>query len=363
MRIAIIGVGILAGKGSQGIPAFHAAINELSKQHSVVVYSFIPIRGKLANVKIRSVPFQRMPQKLQYVYLGARFLMDHLQRRHDVIHAQSPFPAGVMARFFRRYFSIPWVLSFHAGEAAYMPEVPYGDLLNPFLRKVNTEVSNDAQLITCMSGHQQQMIRRNLSPSASIKVLPRGIVMSSLREKQLRSPYIFLHVSYYQPVKGLDMLLQTFKSLVSKVDCKLIIAGRNYGEEVDAMIDSLGLTDHITIKGPLANADVTNEMSNADFLLHTSFCEGLPMVAIEAMAHGVVVCGTHTGIMADLAPDKCLTVHDRNPELLADQILKLARNEALYFEVRKKAWQWCSDHDMKWYIAELLKCYQLVVRR
>jgi hypothetical protein len=74
---------------------------------------------------------------MQFAVMAALFLADHVRERFDVIHAQSPFPAGKLAHHLNAFLKIPWVLSFHAGEAAEQPEVPYGDLLNPYLKKNN----------------------------------------------------------------------------------------------------------------------------------------------------------------------------------------------------------------------------------
>jgi glycosyltransferase involved in cell wall biosynthesis len=363
MNIAVIGVGIVPTKTSGGIPAFLAALKELSKDHNVTVYSFIPVLKNYPGIRIRCVPSSRLPQKLQYLYLGVLFFFDHLAARTDVIHAQSPFPAGVLSRRLSGIFKVPWILSLHAGEAVYMPDIPYGDLVNPFLRKVNSSVTKAAPVVVAMSEHQAVMIRENLAPGKDVIVLPRGMVVPPLKERDFREVPTFLHVAYYQPVKDPQLLLDVFRYLSKRMKFSLLIAGGNYPTSFTDEIVNMGLMNDIKVLGPLTHDSILNLMNEADYLIHTSICEALPMVALEAMTRGVVVCGTAVGIMADLSPKYCLAVDGRTGRELAERIIELQSSPQAVNELRLRAWQWVNDHDLDWYKNELTKCYQKAIDR
>jgi glycosyltransferase involved in cell wall biosynthesis len=360
MNIAVIGVGILPTHDSNGIPAFHAALRELAKAHTVTVYSFIPVLDD-DQIRQRSVPFKRLPQKLQYLYLGFLFLMDHFFNRVEVIHAQSPFPAGVLARKLSKITRVPWLLSFHAGEAANMPEVPYGDLLIPFLKKINSAITQKAPMVIAMSQHQARMIQENLGYPGEVICLPRGMVVPLLKEKKRNEIPSFLHASYYQPVKDPLFILEVMKELSFLTDFQLVIAGANYPENFREKIRALRLENNIRFVGSVSHEEVLTMLGNVDFLIHTSHCEGLPMVALEAMSRGAVVCGTSVGIMADLSPGHCITTNNRDPNALALAIIDCWNNPLKYSSIRMKAWQWVSEHDMDWYIKQLTTCYHKAI--
>jgi glycosyltransferase involved in cell wall biosynthesis len=361
MRIAFFGVGILPAPDSSGIPAFHAALRELSKTHEVTVYSFIPVYKSQLGLKIRCVPSKKLRQSLQYFYLGFFFILDHVSRRFDIVHAQSPFPSGVIARILCKIFRLPWLLSFHAGEAVYMPEIPYGDLVNPFLKRINTQITQQAPTLVAMSHHQADMIKKNLEVNKSITVLPRGIVVPNIKPKVFKDDWTFLHVSYNQPVKNTTLLLNTFKLLSEQINCHLFIAGANYQGDFFNLIKQFNLQERVTLLGAVDHPEVLSKMDSSDFLIHTSICEALPMVALEAMSRGVVVCGTRVGIMADLSPEFCITVEDNDASSLATEIIRICEKPDDYIAIRIKAWQWVRDHDMDWYIKELLACYQKTI--
>jgi glycosyltransferase involved in cell wall biosynthesis len=363
MNIAVIGVGILPTVSSNGIPAFHAALRELAKLHSVTVYSFIPVLKSEADIRVRCVYPKKLPQKLQFILLGILFLWDHLFRRFDIIHAQSPFPAGILAHNLSRFLGVPWLLSFHAGEAAEMPEVPYGDLLNPFLRRVNTRVTMLSRFIMTMSEHQAAMVRKNFAIDRELITLPRGIRSNPLKEKTFNLPWKFIHISYNQPVKGVEMLLETIRHVEEFIPCELTIVGGNYGHEFRSQLAKYKLKGAVHIAGPVSNDQAISMMLESDFLIHTSWCEGLPMVALEAMSHGVVVCGTAVGVMSDLSPSCCITVLERDAVALGNKIVQACRDKEIYLSTRMNAWNWISDHDMDWYVKELTNHYKKIIAK
>ena len=365
-HLAVIGVGIVGtGKHNEGIPAFVQALQVLSKEYRITVYSFIPVNKQnvSSDIRVRCVPFANMPIRLCYMYLGVIFFLDHLRKRIDLVHAQSPFPAGVLAFYIRRIFNIPWLLSFHATEAVYMPERNFGDLMNRSLAKKSIAIAQHADAIMTMSKFQVDDIRKNLAVTKSIQVLPRGIEVPALESKRLRLPLQFIHISYYQPVKDHATLLKTIARVNRHVDFELKIIGDNYGQEFENQIRTLAPGVKINVIGPLPHRQIIDELKKADLLIHTSFYEGLPMVALEAMAHGVVVCGTHVGIMADLSGKGCVTAPVGDDERLADAIIGIANAPDKFSSCRTQAHQWVKAHDMNGYISELKKCYDNLIGR
>jgi glycosyltransferase involved in cell wall biosynthesis len=170
-----------------------------------------------------------------------------------------------------------------------------------------------------------------------------------------------LHVSYHQPVKNATLLLNTFRLLCDQINCRLLIVGANYRGDFLNLIKEFNLQDRVMLLGAVDHPEVLSQMESSDFLIHTSICEALPMVALEAMSRGVVVCGTRVGIMADLSPEFCITVEDNDASSLATKIVRICKRPDDYLTIRIKAWQWVKDHDMDWYIKELLVCYQKAI--
>lgn len=101
------------------------------------------------------------------------------------------------------------------------------------------------------------------------------------------------------PQKGFDRLLPLFAGLPA--DARLILLGD--GPEADrlqAQADSLKLGEGVQFAG--FRADAADWIAGADCLLLPSRWEGLPNVALEALALGIPVCATpEAGGIAEIA--------------------------------------------------------------
>lgn len=359
--LAIIGVGIIGSRNhDDGIPAFVQALEKLSDDYLITVYSFIPVDKSKSpgGIRIRFIPW-KIHIRLQYILLGILFSWDHLRASYNVIHAQSPFPAGVLSSWLSKLYRIPWLLSFHAGEAVAIPEIPFGDLLRPSMKKISHAVIRQAKMVLAMSEFQANDIRKSFGIN-EVHVLPRGIVVPSLKKKELSRPIRFIHISNYHPIKDVDMLLNAFALIAKKIDSSLLIIGNNYGAEFHQKLQALQLTDRVKFMGKVPHSQLADKYNEAHVLLHTSHYEGLPMVALEAMAHGVLVCGTRVGIMSDLSDQCCKTVLPGDFEGLATAVIRLIEQPEEFSNLQSRAYQWVKDHDMDWYIRELKRCYDRI---
>lgn len=350
----MVGSGVL----DQGIPVMAKTLQKLSESVDITVYSFIPIaRSKVPGmIRIRYAP-SFLPGFLKFYWLYLLFCLDHVRRKYDCIHAQSPFPAGKLALKINALFHVHWTTSVHAGEIAELPDQHFGDWRKVHLKNITRQVCEKSDQLVFMSNWQARDLGRNLGMQRKICILPRGVGVSKLPEKKLSSPVQLLYVGFYHPIKNQEMLLEVLKILSKKLPCELKIVGANYGDEFKAMISNLNLDNIVTIVGVRPYDEMKKYYEHADFLLHTSWFEGLPMVAIEAMAHGAVVCGTQVGIMADLSGDCCVTVPTGDAEGMAKAVQGLVENPVRYEALRLCGHAWAKDHDLNWHVGELIKLY------
>jgi glycosyltransferase involved in cell wall biosynthesis len=82
--------------------------------------------------------------------------------------------------------------------------------------------------------------------------------------------------------------------------CTVIGDGPLLGE-ARAEAEKLGVADRIAFRGWASAAEVTEAMRESEILLIPSLSEGLPMVAVEALAQGVAILGSRIGGLADVA--------------------------------------------------------------
>jgi glycosyltransferase involved in cell wall biosynthesis len=94
----------------------------------------------------------------------------------------------------------------------------------------------------------------------------------------------------------LETLLEALSALGREGrDVRLRAVGRfetpEYEREIHALVERLGVGERVNWRG--FQSDVAAELAAMDlFVLPSLFGEGLPMVVLEAMSHGVPVIGT-----------------------------------------------------------------------
>ena len=103
-------------------------------------------------------------------------------------------------------------------------------------------------------------------------------------------------------------------------------------------------------------------LQNSFCYLCTSKSEAFGLTLIEAMASGLPVVCTDGKGNRDLIQegDNGFMVWSRDPEMLADKIELLLKNEALRIEMGKKAFTFAQDFGMKKYVDSLIYFYKSI---
>jgi len=116
------------------------------------------------------------------------------------------------------------------------------------------------------------------------------------------SPTRFVCVGRLCEQKGQLLLLEAMSRIVRKgIAVELVLAGDGQMRpEVEALIGSLGLRDHVRVTGWIDSAQVREEILAARALVLPSFAEGLPVVIMEALALRRPVISTFVGGIAEL---------------------------------------------------------------
>ncbi len=153
------------------------------------------------------------------------------------------------------------------------------------------------RMITVSNSLHQHMAAQGYRAERLVTV-PNGVpVADPLPARSVpRGPWTLGSVALFRPRKGLEVLLQTLAQLVHKGHpVRLRAVGPFESAEYEASIHELAaqldVEQHIDWIGFTQN--VPAELAMMDlFVLPSLFGEGLPMVVLEAMAHGLPVVAT-----------------------------------------------------------------------
>jgi glycosyltransferase involved in cell wall biosynthesis len=349
------------GGGAHTIPSYRALLTHLALYFDLTVYSEFNLRpeNKLP-YKFKSVPAGKMPRRVRELLFALMIVRDLSFKGFYLLHAHSTFPTGFFGIILGKIFRIPVVVSLDAAEASVLPEINFGDLLNPKRMAMNKWVIQKATHVIVLTNFQFQEVKKNLDIQRKMHIIPRGVdtIRFVFSAKKLSRPLRFINVAYLSPVKDQETLLRCFAIINAKIDCELIHIGEDFENgRIQQLAKSLGIDQRVRFKGLVSNEQLPVYYAQADILLHTSLYESQAVVVCEAMASGVLVCGTHVGLLADLSGVCCLTVQPRMPEELANLVLNLINDPARMERLCTEAYAWATAHSLQWTVKRHLEIY------
>lgn len=224
----------------------------------------------------------------------------------DVIHSHWIVPqgfAGVVCKITRHK---PHLVSSHVADAQVFVK---WRSLKPLLRLI----LSGTDMLTTNSTFTKNIIGNLLPVPCPVRVIPMGVVPVEpdwSGKPDPNAPRI-LYVGRLIEWKGIDTLIRAMGSVVrAKPDAILTIVGS--GEEqghLESLSRDLGIADHVHFAGQVSDDQLSNLYSCSTVLVLPSqssrgfVMEGLGVVLLEAMSHGVPVIGSNTGGIPDIIDD------------------------------------------------------------
>jgi glycosyltransferase involved in cell wall biosynthesis len=355
----IVPGGVGTGKDNIGVPVLLGLIKLIAAKYDLTVFQlsktnpgFKPEGFDLVNVH-HSRSFLRI---LRFPFI---FRKHHRERKFVAVHGFWAMPAGFLAVAVGKIFNVKSIVSVLGGDAVALPEMDYGRLHRPFLRRLTFWTLRNATYINALTKYLVNNLRQ-YGFEREIDIIPWGVDrdLFDYHPRPLNNILTFLHVANLHRVKDQETLLCAFAIINRAVTSRLVIVGT--GEDyqmVIKLIAGLNLQNMVTMLEPVPYESLSSIYHAADVLLHTSLSEGQCEVVTEAMSCGLPVCGTRVGLMYDL-PDCCVTVDVRDYKALAEKTIDLIRDPARMNEMKMRAHQWTSHHDIFWTSEQLMSLYR-----
>jgi glycosyltransferase involved in cell wall biosynthesis len=128
-------------------------------------------------------------------------------------------------------------------------------------------------------------------------------------------------------------------------------------KKLHALVKEMNLHGDVEMVGSIPNSELPQHYHWADIMIHTSLHEGLPSVAAEAMASGVVICATRVGIFDDLGETYFETVDVGDHSHLARKTIQLWSDKKKFAELRERSVAWAQQFNLRWAVTEFAKLY------
>lgn len=169
-------------------------------------------------------------------------------------------------------------------------------------------------------------------PAARVRTLINGVPAPSARRRQPGPLKQVLFVGNLSERKGVsDLLAALARPGWDAAHTRVCIAGGGDVAGYQRRAQALGLGEWVRFEGWADQARVEQLMAQADVLVLPSHDEGLPLVILEALSHGVAVLCTPVGEIPEAlrAGEEAVFVDPGDVAGLAAQLQRLLADEAL----------------------------------
>ncbi|PVX23541.1 MAG: hypothetical protein CW716_11920 [Candidatus Bathyarchaeum sp.] len=290
----------------------------------------------------------------------------------DIIHAHGhPYlPSLIMGKLAKRY-SKPFVLTQHN------TFINYDNMFNTLERlndlTVGKESLKDADKIIAVSNATKDYVLSLGAQPKKIKVLHNGVNMAHFRiiqgkQEEMRKKIgipknatVVLTVRRLVYKNGIDTLISAADSAVKKnPNIFFVVVGTGPNKNsAQTTINQLELQNNFRLTGFVSDEELPAYYNVADFFVVPSKSgEGLPLVALEAMACGLPVVATNVGGINEILIDGYGTMVPPNtPDQMAKAILEYSKTD---FSSHKSELRAITKEKHSWNknVDELVKIYE-----
>jgi glycosyltransferase involved in cell wall biosynthesis len=315
----------------------HHHVYRYSPRRSWTPWGYSAALAGSASIKRSLVPFAPV------VALSALHTMRRVlsEGRFDLVHAHWVVPNGVLAARTARRASLPLVVSLHGSD------VSVSERVGPLGRAARWAFAR-ADAVTAPSDDLIERARR-LGAREPLELVQYGADVTALAAApgaadELRARLglapdriVVLGVGRFIPVKGFSSLIDAFaRAQAVRPELHLVLVGDgDLREALRARADTSGVSDHVTFPGAAVRGEIPAYFAAAQMVVVPSvhaggLVDGLPNVALEAMAAGRALIATRVGGLPQLVRDgeTGVLVDEQDPAGLADAIVSLANDPA-----------------------------------
>jgi len=272
------------------------------------------------------------------------------RERFDLLHAHWVIPNGVIAALAARRSHLPLVVSLHGSDVAVSEK-------NAVFGRAARSTFARAAAVTAPSDDLLERARL-LGAQGPLELIPYGADVQALTaapgdadELRMRlgltpERIVIAGVGRFIDVKGFSYLIDAVAAARSSCpELHLVLVGDgDLREELETRARALGLSDSVSFPGVARRDEIAAYFAAAQMVVVPSvhargLVDGLPNVALEAMAAGKPLIATRVGGLPQLVLDgeNGLLVEEKDPAGLAAAILRLANDAALRARLGQRA--------------------------
>lgn len=227
---------------------------------------------------------------------------------YDVVHSHYWLSSWV-GREMSQAMGVPHLVTFHTLALLKM-QSRAGEMEQAERPVVEAEVMATADRIIAFSPHERDaMVRLYGADASRVSLVPCGVDLSVFRPLDrkmarerlgLNGDKILLYVGRVEPLKGLELMVETAAQIDSEEGVRVMVVGADVNgngeiDRVKLLAKERDLEDQIDFVGQVDHNELPLYYNAADVCVVPSYYESFGLVALEAMACGIPVVAARVG--------------------------------------------------------------------
>ena len=315
---------VAPGQGKSGgmnvyVRQLAAALGDMDMQVDIFTREHAGVVNRIEtigpNVRVIHIKAGEPDANMGDLYAHLPEFLDHVNAfkeeeglEYDVVHSHYWLSSWV-GRELSRAIGAPHVVTFHTLGLIKM-QSRAGEVEPAERTVVEAEVMASADRIIAFSPHERDAMERLYGADPKkVSLVPCGVDLSVFRpldQKSVRARLglngekILLYVGRIEPLKGLDLLVETAAQMDTGESVRMIVVGAdvNGDREIDRVKElakERDLEDQIDFVGQVEHSDLPLYYNAADVCVVPSYYESFGLVALESMACGTPVVASRVG--------------------------------------------------------------------
>lgn len=329
--------GVLNYEEMEGLKVIRYRYFPIKKLETLCYPGAIVPRIKENKMRIFLVPF---------LFAALWWNLQKISKEFEAVHCNWIIPQGIIQAFVKK---TPYLLVGHGGDVTSLNTGIFKILKRNALKKASKVIVVSQQL--------KMKLLSNYPLHQEISVISMGCSLTVFHKKNRVENYfnqndkkVVLFVGRLAEKKGVSYLIEAMR----QVDAKLIIVGEG-PEKRKLEQQALGMEGKISFLGAKSHEELPKIYASSDLFCLPSITakdgdqEGLPTVALEAMASGLPVVGSNSGGIAEVVMDGVTgyLVESKNSQQIADKINQILKDKALYEVLSLQAVEKVKEYDYK----------------
>lgn len=278
-------------------------------------------------------------------------LRELVAKRFDIVHVHTLFFHGSLAgALLTKLRQAPLVTTAHLGSPEDLPGI-VGRVTSIYERTVGRLIINRSARVIAVSNAVAAHLRPLARHPERIGVIPNGVDLERFAPAATppSGPPVVLFVGRLIFNKGPQFLVEAMPAIVAKhPDARFRFAGDGpMQDELEKRVRELGLEGQVEFLGQ--REDIPELLRQATIMARPSLSEGMPLVALEAMACGLPVVAADVGGTAEVVQDGVTgyVIEPENVEQLVERVNRLLGDAALRHEMGRAAREFV-EHGYDW---------------